>query len=86
MSVKNYKVISKKRLIELILILKINMEKEFFFIVRKELKEMEYALEQNSVLKNDIEPKSSLLLLYKIYEIEKRLKIIEAQTKTHWVE
>ena len=62
------------------------MEKEFFIITEKELKEIEYALEENVELKNDIASKSALLLLYKMYELEKRLKVVETQTKTHWVE
>ena len=62
------------------------MEKEFFIKTKKELKEMEYALEENAVLKNELSSMSTLLLLYKMYELEKRLRIIETQTKTHWVE
>lgn len=60
------------------------MEKEFFILIEKELKEMEYKLEENPELKKDIASKSDLLLLYKMYELEKRLEIVETQTKTHW--
>ncbi len=60
------------------------MEKEFFIHIEKELKEIEDVLEENAELKNDIGSKSFLLLLYKMYQLESRLKVVEMQTKTHW--
>ena len=63
------------------------MEKEFFIYIEKELKEIkeiEDVLEENAELKNDIASKSFLLLLYKMYQLERRLKVVEMQTKTHW--
>lgn len=62
------------------------MGKAFFIITEKELKKIKHVLEENVEFKNDIASKSTLLLLYKMYELEKRLKVFETQTKTHWAE
>jgi hypothetical protein len=61
------------------------MEKEFFIIIKKEIEELEQMMNGNPALNSDSLSKSTLLLLYKMYELEKRLKVVESQTKTHWV-
>ena len=61
------------------------MEKEFFTILKKEIEELERITKENPALYSESLSKSTLLLLYKMYELEKRLKVVESQTKTHWV-
>ena len=61
------------------------MEKEFFTMLKKEIEELERITKDNQALYSESLSKSTLLLLYKMYELEKRLKVVESQTKTHWV-
>lgn len=73
-------------MVGLVYILYLTMKKEFFIILKKEIEEMERIMEGDATLYNEPLSMSTLLLLYKMYELEKRIKIVETQTKTHWVE
>jgi hypothetical protein len=54
-------------------------------ISKEEIEEMRKWLKEQSTLVNITSEDYIRLILYKLYEFEERLKIIEYNQQTHWV-
>lgn len=54
-------------------------------ISKEEIEEMRKWLKEQSTLVNITSEDYMRLILYKLYEFEERLKIIEYNQQTHWV-